>query len=422
MSDQIQIEVDLNGFNDAPSTVKVERGMKVYFSNIMGGQSMHIRGFSSSYWTSSSNAVLSRGVPYLKSIKSNAAIGTDALSVYDPVRGRTSTVYIEVVSSLPSNNPYTISENIQTSFGGLTANEFKVSNIYSLGTYSETIIHLRSDDPEVRFRLFDEADNHHEDDFYGNWVSDFYMNSVYRKQFQVGYRAPTEGHSSKTVKIYIGNKTYNITLSTGEELVPVSHEVINFGHTSGEVSLLDIKGFFGGGSNLRDYFRKGRNVPDMPTNSGIPTSGDLRITDFRGAATALFIAAHPRTIEQQLVTTYGTKSTSVGWNIWSGEIDDWDLGYSKFIKDNAQFRYTMSVTYQSAYGTTNPLVDPVLDSSTGNPSAWSSNNKQVSVTVTGQRREEFSAIITVNMYARHRDFTSKVVSTSAQFRVRVVGT
>lgn len=330
-------------------------------------------------------------------------------------------MYIQVVSSLPSDNPFSI-DPITSSYGGLNANEFKVSRIYDLRTRSKTVVHLRSDDPDVRFRLFDPATNYHEEDFYGNWVSDFYMNSTHRKKFQIGYRAPTEGHSSKTVKIYIGSRTYNVTLSTGEELVPYNHEVVNFGHTSGSLSLLDVKGFFGGGNNLRDYFRKGRNVPDMPANRSIPTSGTLQLTDFRGAATAFFIASHPRYRERQMVTTYAAKSTGVGWSIWSGGVDDWDLGYSKFIKDNAEFRYTMSVSYRSGYGTTNPLVAPVLSSSTGRPGSWSSANKSVSVKASGQRYEEYYAVITVYMHARHKNFPSKVVSTSAQFRVRVVGT
>lgn len=87
MSKQIQIEVSSSGFHDVTSTVKVERGMTVYFSNIQATQSVHIQKFSNSYWTKSSNAMLSFGSPHPKYVKNNAPIGTDALTVYDPVRG-----------------------------------------------------------------------------------------------------------------------------------------------------------------------------------------------------------------------------------------------------------------------------------------------------------------------------------------------
>ena len=417
MSDTIEIEIDRGRLNDVPYEINVQRDTLVRFANISALTALHVRGFSSSYWTSTSTAVVENGAPKAYRIKSSAPDSTDQLEVYDPSNGSTRSFVIRVVSSITNPNPFYLSpSSIDTSYSGLNANEFVISQTYRLSTRERTVVHLRSDNPEVRFRLID-------GDFEGNWVTDLFMNSVYRRDFQIAYRAPTEALASKTVTVRIGSRVYSVSLSTSSELVPSSHHVISMGRTSGNISLLNIKNFFGGGSNLRDYFRKGRNVPDMAANSGIPTSGTLRITDFRGSATAFFIAFHPSDKPfRQLSTSYGTRSVGVGWNIWSGEVDDWDLGYSKFIKDNAEFRYTLSYQFGSGYGTTNPAVKPKLSSNTGSPGTWSSSNKSVSVTVTAQKREEFRVTCTVRMYARHKDYPDKTLSTTASVTVRAVGT
>lgn len=57
---------------------------------------------------------------------------------------------------------------------------------------------------------------------------------------------------------------------------------------SGTLALSDIKTEFaglGGGNNLTDYYRSpGGVVPDTSLNAGVPTSGNISITDFYGAS------------------------------------------------------------------------------------------------------------------------------------------
>jgi len=55
---------------------------------------------------------------------------------------------------------------------------------------------------------------------------------------------------------------------------------------SGQLSINDIVGEFGGSAphSLSEYYRGGSLVPDSATNSGVPTSGQIKITDFYGAA------------------------------------------------------------------------------------------------------------------------------------------
>lgn len=57
---------------------------------------------------------------------------------------------------------------------------------------------------------------------------------------------------------------------------------------NGQISLLDIVGEFGGSGNhaLTEYYRGGLFVPDTSANAGVPTSGQIAITDFYGAENA----------------------------------------------------------------------------------------------------------------------------------------
>lgn len=55
---------------------------------------------------------------------------------------------------------------------------------------------------------------------------------------------------------------------------------------SGLITLTDIEGEFGGPTNpiaLTNYYRGGGLVPDISSNSGVPTSGLITLTDFYGA-------------------------------------------------------------------------------------------------------------------------------------------
>lgn len=64
--------------------------------------------------------------------------------------------------------------------------------------------------------------------------------------------------------------------------------------TSGELRFSDIQAEFqlyGSASSLRAYLRGGDYVPDIPANSGIPTSGQLSIRQFLGASVGLPISA-----------------------------------------------------------------------------------------------------------------------------------
>ena len=68
--------------------------------------------------------------------------------------------------------------------------------------------------------------------------------------------------------------------------------------SSGTISIQDLVDEFGGSTPhaMSEYYRGGSEVPNVPANSGIPTSGTLALSDFYGAVDAVFIAATGGTI------------------------------------------------------------------------------------------------------------------------------
>ena len=60
--------------------------------------------------------------------------------------------------------------------------------------------------------------------------------------------------------------------------------------SSGQLSINDIVGEFGGSAphSLSEYYRGGSFVSNSATNSNVPTSGQIKITDFYGAADNLY--------------------------------------------------------------------------------------------------------------------------------------
>lgn len=52
---------------------------------------------------------------------------------------------------------------------------------------------------------------------------------------------------------------------------------------SGTIKLSDLITEFGGGTKLSDFYRGGAYVPNITANNGVPTSGDISLTDFYGA-------------------------------------------------------------------------------------------------------------------------------------------
>ena len=97
---------------------------------------------------------------------------------------------------------------------------------------------------------------------------------------------------------------------------------------SGQLSINDIVGEFGGSAPhaLSEYYRGGSLVPDSATNSGVPTSGQIKISDFYGAANQLWATTVTVGTTNQAgplgSTCYGLVPTDVFGTIPAGSVSD----------------------------------------------------------------------------------------------------
>lgn len=412
------------GSNDG-SIYNVERGSKIILRAGSAGYDSTLSGFSSSYFTSSSNVTGRYGdADVIKYIKSNAPIGFVTIEMRSAGSSEVrATAVINVVSSMPSiPKTFATKKAFISTYTNQTANSIIWESSYDIDLASHTMVHVRSDDPNVRFAETVDPYDRFAPTFTTKSVSELFIpDRKYDKQtLGIRYLAAGSSYTTKTVKIYIGDIVKTVTLTTGKEVVPAEHFPISFGHTSGSLSLNEIRGFFGGTGALSDYRRGQRNVPDISANSKIPTTLPLKITDFRGAATALYIARHPYDDFEEIDTSKGEVTTSTSWHIWDEGLRDWDVGFSPLVENNMEFRYTHSVRTQSGWGNSSP-ASVRLWSPSGNSGAWSKDNKQVNVIATFRKNAECRAIITVTFWARHKNFPDKVLSTTADFQITAKG-
>lgn len=80
---------------------------------------------------------------------------------------------------------------------------------------------------------------------------------------------------------------------------------------SGQISFADLRNEFGGGNPvyISDYFRGGPRVPNTGTNAGIPTSGIVYLSQYRGASASTPLNASVASIYQYNLPN-GTRSAS----------------------------------------------------------------------------------------------------------------
>lgn len=134
--------------------------------------------------------------------------------------------------------------------------------------------------------------------------------------------------------------------------------------TSGEISIQDLKIFFGAGApaggrnGMSDFYRGGAFVPDIAANSGIPTGGEIALSDFYGAEAVRTVTVSP--------TAQGGDGTgsSFTWNpvtvTYSGGIPS-SVVWSFIFTDGGTFSYTTS----NGGLTATPSVSGVVDSCSG---------------------------------------------------------
>ena len=141
--------------------------------------------------------------------------------------------------------------------------------------------------------------------------------------------------------------------------------------SSGNIALkADIQPFFGDNPNsdaaLTEFYRGGNNVPNNNMNSGIPTSGNLAMSNFRGATNETYqlrVDAHPVNDYDEgdtVVMTLTTTNVDNGTTIWSRTagidiadvVDATSLDFPFIINNNtAQVSFTIKNDFVSEGGT-----------------------------------------------------------------------
>ena len=130
--------------------------------------------------------------------------------------------------------------------------------------------------------------------------------------------------------------------------------------TSGEISIQDLKIFFGAGATrgMSDFYRGGTFVPNISANSGIPTSGQIALSDFYGSQAQRTVTVSPTS-----QSANGTGSSHT-WNpvtvTYAGGIPS-SVVWSFAVTSGGTFSYTTINGGLTAI----PSVSGVVDSCSG---------------------------------------------------------
>jgi hypothetical protein len=135
--------------------------------------------------------------------------------------------------------------------------------------------------------------------------------------------------------------------------------------TSGAITLNDVQTEFGGSNpiDISEYYRGGTLVPDTAANSGIPTSGNILLSDFYGGDATTTLTEDPYYELNYRAYAGGQYSTwqtySLSWNAYAGQ-----KGRILFVYRNG----TAGTSYQGDW----QLDDINLD---GNSYSFESNSQ-----------------------------------------------
>lgn len=123
--------------------------------------------------------------------------------------------------------------------------------------------------------------------------------------------------------------------------------------SSGTITLLDLQNEFGGSNpiGLSEYYRGGAYVPNTSTNSGVPTSGTISLSDFYGAAAlsnfSTTVTTGSGTLQQTFTHLTNTSQYSV--SITTSTITGYGYdGGADFYSHSPNFGSIATATYSDA--------------------------------------------------------------------------
>ena len=319
----------------SPTTLSnVQDGDEVIFQYIAhyndagsGAKGVSVEGFNSAYWTNSSDIIISNpgSTQYIKYVKSPpTSYGSETLSfVYDPYNKVVNKTFdvVNAIDTVPD----------QFSLGGDATNAYP-NNVYA--ARSVTVSGINATTPiSITNGTYAVGSNITANNFTSN-------SGTVENGDVVAIRgvAPSTYNTSKDITLNIGGVTDTWRITTMPTAPPT--EIIPLGITSGTIKLkADISDFFGYSNinliKLTDYYKGGSYVPNITENANIPSSGTIKLTDFYGAATALYFNQWPSS-KQAAVNTGGVSgSMELTWQFPT----DMNVAYGVNLYKSCEMRY-----------------------------------------------------------------------------------
>ena len=243
----------------------------------------------------------------------------------------------------------------------------------------------------------------------GSWGSYSSADKTVQLDYEIQVRLTSSSSLSTAVTTTL-RITGDFTSSYVEDILSITtyatatdDSEVQFPTTSLPISLLDVKNFFGGSGNLSAYHKgSGGLLPNIASNSGVPSGVPINLSDLVGAWNRFYWATLPPNKSDSADSTGGPVTASVTFNT-----SDWDIGFGTF-GDSAEYKFELdftvnggaSMTPSSGYGT------------------WGSTSS-LKIAVGASQAEKFAVGI-ITIYARHTSYTTETeISCQASFSVTV---
>lgn len=199
--------------------------------------------------------------------------------------------------------------------------------------------------------------------------------------------APPYGQSTTTT-LSMNGVTDTWTIST--RIDPENGQKLYFGRGTGDVKLSDIASFFGvfdlfADLKLTNYYKNNTLVPDISENSTIPVSGEIKLTNFRGAATSFYFSEFPANKFERVNTlNAGTQTYYIPFDLDT----DWNMGFGPGMNDASEFKMEFIEQWLSVGGGNRTANTDVTVFGTGKTSYSLHNNSFVLQVTAGQSVEK----------------------------------
>ena len=197
--------------------------------------------------------------------------------------------------------------------------------------------------------------------------------------------APASYNQTKVVTVTVGTVTVTVNVST--RVSPLIDQTINIGIPSGIIKLKDdLYNFFGGDApndvRLTDYYSGGTYVPNITGNESVPTSGQIKLTDFYDAVTAYFFTVSPLGKSDSANTLDNGQTLNLVWNKTAG---DWAIGFGANLELVSEYKYVLTrednestvVTLSSETGSEDPAIFSLTNTYARISATVPSNNEKI---------------------------------------------